>query len=209
MAVGRDDAHDGVHVLLKAHIEHPISLVEHCVAHLMREPIGPHQRPSVLISVRRPVARLAISGHQWSSVVISAHLCSSAYVVQSRDACLEKVEQSARRGEEHMHLCGEGGRWRRGEHLHARGAGRGAHAHAISGHGRSSEVMGGHPSLSEVISGNHHPFGQPRDLHLPRGPPVHAGGLDAQGLTCGNSTRTQAHSGALSRTGALRGTEAH
>ena len=123
MAVGRDDAHDGVHILLKAHIEHPISLVEHCVAHLMREPIGRHQRPSVLMRV--------------PSGLISAHECSSAYVVQSRDACLEKVEQSARRGEEHMHLWGEGGDGavvstcmlgERGvEHMH-----------------RSSAVMGGH-----------------------------------------------------------------
>ena len=39
LAVGRDDAHDGVHVLLKPHIEHPISFVKDCVAHLMREVI--------------------------------------------------------------------------------------------------------------------------------------------------------------------------
>jgi hypothetical protein len=118
--------------------------------------------------------------------------------------------------------CGERGRWRRGEHLHARGAGRGAHAPVISGHQRSWAVMSCHerswavirvhPRSSEVISGNHHPLGQPRDLHLPRRPPVHAGGLDAQGLTCGNSTRTQAHSDALRRTqahsDALRGTGA-
>jgi len=49
---------------------------------------------------------------------------------------------------------GRGGRWRRGEHLHARGAGRGAHAPVMGGHGRSSEVMGGHPSLSAFIRGH-------------------------------------------------------
>ena len=149
-------------------------------------------------------------------MLISAHQCSSAYVVQSRDACLEKVEQSARRGEEHMHLWGEGGDGavvstcmlgeRGEEHMHRSSA-------VMGGHGRSSEVISVHPRSSEVISGNHHPLGQPRDLHLPRRPPVHAGGLDAQGLTCGNSTRTQAHSGALRRTqahsGALRRTQAH
>jgi hypothetical protein len=111
-----------------------------------------------------------------------------------------------------MHLWGEGGDGavvstcmlgeRGEEHMHRSSA-------VMGGHQRPSEVIRVHPRSSEVISGNHHPLGQPRDLHLPRGPPVHAGGLDAQGLTCGNSTRTQAHSDALSRTGALRGTQGH
>ena len=61
LAVGRDDAHDGVHVLLKPHIEHPISFVEDCVAHLMRE----------VIRMQSEV----------QSELISAHQCSSAYVV--------------------------------------------------------------------------------------------------------------------------------
>jgi hypothetical protein len=142
---------------------------------MRREPIGRHQRPSVLMR-REPIGR-----HQRPSVLmrvpsglISAHECSSAYVVQSRDACLEKVEQSARRGEEHMHLCGEGGRWRRGEHLHARGAGRGAHAPAISGHGRSWAVIRGHQRSSEVIRGHQwqsSPLRPAARFASPEGPP--------------------------------------
>jgi hypothetical protein len=135
-------------------------------------------------------------------VLISAHQCSSAYVIQSRDACLEKVEQTTRRGEEHVYLWGEGGGGavvstcmlgeRGEEHMHL-----------------SSAVIRGHQPSSEVISGNHHPLGQPRDLHLPRRPPVHAGRLDAQGLTCGNSTRTQSHSVALRRTQTHAGAQGH
>ena len=98
---------------------------------------GAHRASSVLISAHQRTSSSRATCNQWSSVVISAHQCSSAYVVQSRDACLEKVEQSARRGEEHMHLWGEGGDGavvstcmlgeRGEEHMH-----------------RSSAVMGGH-----------------------------------------------------------------
>jgi hypothetical protein len=188
----------------------------------MREPIGPHQCSSVLISAHQRTSSSRATCNQCSSVLISAHQCSSVLISVRRPVARRLPRESravgpAWRG---AHApVGRGGRWRRGEHLHARGAGRGAHAPVISGHQRSWAVMGGHqrpsevirvhPRSSEVISGNHHPLGQPRDLHLPRGPPVHAGGLDAQGLTCGNSTRTQAHSDALRRTQAHRGTQGH
>ena len=69
----------------------------------------------------------------------------------------------------------------------------------LRGHQRSSEVIRGHPRLSEVSSGSHHPLGQPRDLHLPWRPPVHAGRLDAQRQTCGNSRRHQSQSVAIRR----------
>ena len=69
----------------------------------------------------------------------------------------------------------------------------------IKGPQRSSAVIRGHPRSSEVSSGSHHPLGQPRDLHLPWRPPVHAGRLDAQRQTCGNSRRHQSPSVAIRR----------
>ena len=69
----------------------------------------------------------------------------------------------------------------------------------IKGPQRSSAVLRGHPRSSEVSSGSHHPLGQPRDLHLPWRPPVHAGRLDAQRQTCGNSRRHQSQSVAIRR----------
>jgi hypothetical protein len=88
-------------------------------------------------------------------VLISAHQCSSAYVIQSRDACLEKIEQTTRRGEEHVYLWGEGGGGavvstcmlgeRGEEHMHLSSA-------VIRGHQPSSEVISGHPRSSAVIS---------------------------------------------------------
>jgi len=165
LAVGRDDAHDGVHVLLKAHIEHPISLVEHCVAHLMREPIGPHQCSSAYVVQSRDLQSVLISAHQCSSVLISAHQCSSVLISVRRPVARRLPRESravgpAWRG---AHApVGRGGRWRRGEHLHARGAGRGAHAPVISGHGRSWAVMGGHQRPSEVIRGHQWQSSPPR-----------------------------------------------
>ena len=112
--------------------------------------------------------------HRASSVLISAHQCSSAYVIQSRDACLEKIEQTTRRGEEHVYLWGEGGEGavvstcmlgeRGEEHMHLSSAvirGHQPSSEVISGHQRSSAVIHGHQPSSEVISGNHHPLGQP------------------------------------------------
>ena len=141
---------------------------------LMREPIGPHQRPSVLISVRRPVARRL---PRESRAVGPAWRGAHAPVGRGGDGAVVSTCMLGERGEEHMHLWGEGGDGavvstcmlgeRGEEHMHLPSA-------VMGGHGRSSASIRGHPSSSEVIRGHQWQSSPPRPaarFASPEGPP--------------------------------------